>query len=144
MPPPAIGINTTRHKVTAFIVGAFFAGVGGVLYIHRDGYVSSTSFGIDVSLLYVVMVTLGGLGSISGAILAAIVLTLLPFLFRQLAGTSSLPIPIKKMFENQLALFALALVAMMLLRPGGLLGSHELWWRRRNKPRTPKISETPL
>lgn len=130
----AVGVNTTRQKVTAFIVGAFFAGIGGALYVHCDGsegYVNPDSFGIDKSLLFVVMVTLGGLGSISGAILAGAVLTLLPFLFRQLASDPSLPRLVRSAFDHQLALFALALVAMMLVRPKGLLGGRELWWRRR-------------
>jgi branched-chain amino acid transport system permease protein len=129
----AVGISTTRQKVTAFIVGAFFAGVGGVLYVHREGYVNPSSFGIDQSLLYVVMVTLGGLGSITGAIVAGALLTLLPFLFRQLASVQALPLSVRHVFENQFAVLALALVIMMLVRPRGLLGGRELWWRRNRR-----------
>lgn len=129
----AVGISTTRQKVAAFIVGAFFAGVGGVLYVHREGYVNPSSFGIDQSLLYVVMVTLGGLGSISGAIVAGALLTLLPFLFRQLASVQAFPPSVRHIFENQLAVLALALVVMMLVRPRGLLGGRELWWRRNRR-----------
>jgi branched-chain amino acid transport system permease protein len=129
----AVGISTTRHKVTAFIVGAFFAGVGGVLYVHREGYINPSSFGIDQSLLYVVMVTLGGLGSITGAIVAGALLTLLPFLFRQLASVQRFPVSVRHIFENQFAVLALALVIMMLVRPRGLLGGRELWWRRNRR-----------
>ncbi|HET6248566.1 MAG TPA: branched-chain amino acid ABC transporter permease [Tepidisphaeraceae bacterium] len=130
----AVGISTTRQKVTAFVVGAFFAGVGGTLYVHSEGYVNAEqSFGINQSLLYVVMVTLGGLGSISGAIVAGAILTMLPFLFRQLASDQQIPSWLQNVFEHQLALFALVLIVMMLLRPRGLLGGRELWWRRRNR-----------
>jgi branched-chain amino acid transport system permease protein len=70
------------------------------------------------------MVTLGGLGSISGAILAAIVLTLLPEVLRPIA-------------EYRMIIYSLLLVLMMLLRPQGLLGGREIWWRRRRRSPTP-------
>lgn len=130
----AVGINATRHKVTAFIIGAFFAGVGGVLYIHTEAYaLADATFGIDKSLLFVIMVTLGGLGSISGAILGAVVLGFLPFLFREMASAGGVPRTVQKVFENQLALFAATLVVMMLVRPRGLLGDRELWPKARRR-----------
>lgn len=166
----AVGINNTRQKVTAFIIGAFFAGIGGALYVQVDGYVNPGSFGIDQSLLYVVMVTLGGLGSISGAILAAFGLTILSFKLRDLAEPSALSsglnaissqtaLPhfvrnaaanpglldfLHRWLSNQNALFALILIAVMLLRPRGLLGGREIWFRRRVRspaPVTARISQ---
>jgi branched-chain amino acid transport system permease protein len=74
----AVGIDTTHHKVLAFVIGAFFAGVAGVLFAHYDAYLTPNSFGFLRSVEVVVMVTLGGLGSIPGAIVAAVVLTILP------------------------------------------------------------------
>lgn len=117
----AIGIDTTRQKVFAFVVGAFFAGVGGALYAHYTGFITPTDFNFIRSVEFVVMVTLGGLGSISGAILAAGVLTLLPEVLRPIA-------------DWRMVIYALLLISMMLLRPQGLLGGRELWpgrWQRR-------------
>jgi ABC-type branched-subunit amino acid transport system permease subunit len=113
----AVGIDTTHHKVLAFVIGAFFAGVGGALYSHYTGFVTPTDFNIVRSIEFVVMVTLGGLGSISGAILAAVVLTLLPEVLRFIA-------------DWRMVIYSLLLVLMMLMRPQGLLGGKELWPKR--------------
>ncbi len=78
----AIGINTTRYKVSAFVVGAFFAGVAGGLYTGVQAYITPGVFDFVKSMEAVAMVVLGGLGSIPGAIIAAIGLTLLPELLR--------------------------------------------------------------
>jgi ABC-type branched-subunit amino acid transport system permease subunit len=78
----AVGIDTTHHKVVAFVIGAFFAGVAGALYAMQKSSIDPKSFTMQRSIEIVVMVTLGGLGSISGAILAAILLTILPELLR--------------------------------------------------------------
>src|SRR5690606_26084008 len=82
----APGIDVTHHKVLAFVVGAFFAGVAGSLFAHRDGYINTGSFEFIDSVELVVIVTIGGLGSIPGAIIAAIVLTWLPEFLRDPAG----------------------------------------------------------
>lgn len=118
----AIGLNTTQYKVTAFIIGAFFAGVAGALYALHERSITPTSFGLQKSIEIVVMVTLGGLGSISGAILAAAVLTLLPEVLRPVA-------------DYRMVIYSLLLVVMMLLRPQGLLGGWELWPTRRGHAR---------
>jgi len=78
----AVGIDTTHHKVVAFVIGAFFAGIAGALYAMQKSSIDPKSFTMTRSIEIVVMVTLGGLGSISGAILAAILLTILPELLR--------------------------------------------------------------
>jgi len=146
----ATGIDATHHKVLAFVVGAFFAGIAGGLYAHLDGYLNPNSFGIMKSIELVVMVTLGGLGSISGAILAAAVLTWLPELLRAPAdwaalllrpfgvrGAEDLHMPqwlvdaLAAVGENRMVFYALLLIVMMLLRPRGLLGGRELWPQRR-------------
>src|SRR5688572_3393626 len=79
----AVGINNTRQKVTAFIVGAFFGGVAGGLFALFENSITPSYFNVQKSIEIVVIVTLGGLGSISGAILAAVVLTLLPEWLRE-------------------------------------------------------------
>jgi branched-chain amino acid transport system permease protein len=121
----AIGVDPTHHKVTAFVIGAFFAGVAGAMFALYERSITPSYFGFQKSIEVVVIVTLGGLGSISGAILAAIVLTLLPEVLRPIA-------------EYRMIIYSLLLIAMMLLRPQGLLGGRELWpwpwWRRGPRP----------
>ena len=134
----AVGVDPTRQKVLAFVAGAFFAGVGGALYAHYTGFITPTDFGFQRSIEFVVMVTLGGLASVSGAVVAAVVLTLLPELLRNI--DEFLPPAVARtgigrtLAEYRMVLYALLLIVMMLLRPQGLLGGKELWpksWRRR-------------
>jgi len=121
----AMGIDTTRYKITAFVVGAFWAGVAGGLFAHFIGYIHTNSFTFLKSIEIVVMVVLGGMGSTSGAILAAVVLTILPEALRDVA-------------EYRMIIYSTLLVVMMLTRPSGLLGRHEItewrFWRSRTAP----------
>lgn len=117
----AMGVNTTRTKVWAFVIAAFFAGIAGGLYAHKLGVaLSPVDAGFQRSFDIIIMVVLGGLGSISGAALAAVVVTLLPEYLRAVA-------------DYRMIIFALALILMMILRPKGLLGVREVWdadlWR---------------
>lgn len=116
----AMGIATTRAKVSAFMMSAFFAGVGGGLYAHELGNsLRPADLGFQRSIDIVIIVVLGGMGSISGVIIAAIGVTLLPEVFREFS-------------EYRMIVYALALILMMILRPQGLLGLKELWevdWR---------------
>jgi ABC-type branched-subunit amino acid transport system permease subunit len=109
----SVGISATRQKVTAFVLGAFFAGVAGALFALNEYAITPTRFTLDRSIEVVVMVTLGGLGSISGAIIAAVVLTLLPELLRPIA-------------EYRMIIYSALLIVMMLARPRGLMGTREL------------------
>lgn len=120
----SIGVNTTTYKVMAFTIGAFFAGVAGALFSLHERSITPGYFNVVKSIEPVVMVTLGGLGSISGAILAAIVLTLLPEVLRGISP------------QDRMVIYSLLLVIMMILRPQGLLGGRELWPRRRGVLRT--------
>jgi len=114
----AVGIDPTRQKVLAFVTGAFFGGCAGALFAMYERSITPGYFNIAKSIEIVVMVTLGGLGSLSGAVLAAIVLTLLPEVLRDFS-------------DYRMIIYSLLLVFMMLLRPQGLLGGRELWPRRR-------------
>lgn len=80
----AMGVNTTKTKVTAFIIGAAFAGMAGALFSHYEGFITPKHFFMDQSFLILAMVVIGGTGSITGAALAGIVLTLLPESLRDL------------------------------------------------------------
>jgi branched-chain amino acid transport system permease protein len=109
----SLGVPTTRYKVLAFTVGAAFAGMAGVLFGHYLRYLNTNSFTFLKSFEVVIMVVLGGMGSITGSISAAILLTLLPEVLR----------PIK---EYRMVLYALLLILLMILRPQGFFGSREL------------------
>ena len=78
----ALGVDTTRYKVLAFVIGSFFAGVAGGLFAHYLSYLNPNSFTFLKSIEVIAMVVLGGMGSVSGSVLAAIVLTLLPEVLR--------------------------------------------------------------
>lgn len=117
----AVGVNTTRYKVLAFVIGAFFAGVAGVLFAHYFTYINPASFDFLKSIEVVVMVVLGGMGSITGSVTAATVLTLLREQLRKVGPYDLGP--------YRLVVYAVLLVALMLLRPQGLLGRWELSWQ---------------
>jgi len=118
----AMGVNTAKAKVTAFVMAAFFAGVGGALFAHEIGTtLNPKELGFQKSIDLVIMVVLGGMGSITGVVLAATILTILPELFREFA-------------QYRMPVYALALIIVMIVRPQGLFGIKELWdltiWRR--------------
>ena len=81
----AMGINTTYYKVTAFAIGAFFAGVAGALYAHNFYIIQPTNFGFLKSFDILIFVVLGGLGSMSGAVIAAILLTIISTFLQELS-----------------------------------------------------------
>jgi len=108
----AIGIPTTRYKLLAFTIAAFFAGIAGGLYAHQTGILNAKIFGFNKSIEYLVIVVLGGMGSITGSIIASFILVTLPEMLRSMA-------------EYRLVIYSLALILMMLFRPSGLLGTRE-------------------
>ena len=121
----AMGINPTRYKVTAFVVGAFFAGLAGGLYAHSTQFLTPNGFGFMASIAYVVMVILGGMGNTPGVILAAVLLTLLPEGLRMAADVEHLPgiaanRPLAWLVNTRMILYSLLLILLMLTRPQGL------------------------
>lgn len=105
----SMGVNTTKFKVIAFVSGAFFAGIAGALYGHFNLYLNPEDFNFLKSVEIVVMVILGGMGSMAGVIIAAVVLTILPELLRSVS-------------EYRMIIYSLLLIIMMLTRPQGLFG----------------------
>ena len=103
----SVGLNTTRYKIVAFVVGAFFAGVAGGLYGHFKLTITPTGFDFTKSIEIVVMVILGGMGNTPGVILAAILLTVLPEVLRAVD-------------QYRMVLYSLLLIVLMLVRPKGL------------------------
>jgi branched-chain amino acid transport system permease protein len=121
----AVGLNTTRYKIVAFVVGAFFAGVAGGLYGHFKLTITPTGFDFTKSIEIVVMVILGGMGNTTGVILAAILLTLLPEFLRAVE-------------QYRMILYSVLLIILMLVRPKGLFnfdyGALVSRLRRKAKP----------
>ncbi len=108
----ASGISTTFYKVFAFSISSFFAGIGGALYAHYQGYLDPNKFQFMFSIEMFVIVVLGGLGSVTGSVVAAIVLTVLPELLRQFSA-------------YRLLVYSIALIIMMIFRPQGIFGRYE-------------------
>jgi branched-chain amino acid transport system permease protein len=123
----AMGIDIAKYKVRAFVLAAFFAGLAGGLYGHSGVNLAPADAGFQRSFEVVIMVVLGGMGSISGAVLAAILLTILPEFLREFS-------------QYRLIIYALLLVLMMIFRPQGLFGVREVWELFR--PKAPPRLET--
>lgn len=118
----AMGINTTKYKVLAFVIGAFFAGLAGGLYAHFKQFIHPEGFNFLKSVDIVVMVILGGMGSTAGVCLAAVILTILPEFLRVVSDYPWLPEPLHKLADNRMILYSILLIILMLNRPQGLFG----------------------
>jgi branched-chain amino acid transport system permease protein len=117
----AMGVDTTRYKVKAFVIGSALAGVAGALYGYFMMYLNPGMFTFVKSFEVVAMVVLGGLGSISGSIIAAIVLTFLP------EGLRYVKEIYPAMRDPRMVIYSIMLIVLMLTRPQGLFGRGELW-----------------
>jgi branched-chain amino acid transport system permease protein len=120
----ALGVPTTRYKVFAFVIAAFFAGVAGALFAHYT-YLHTNSFTFMKSIEVIVMVVLGGMGSLSGSLLGATLLTALPEALRFASA-------------ERLIIYSLLLIVLMIARPKGIMGRREFslqgWARRFGRP----------
>jgi branched-chain amino acid transport system permease protein len=118
----SMGVNTTRYKVKAFVAGSALAGVAGGLFAHyTPAYLNPGMFTFIKSFEVVVMVVLGGLGSISGAVVGAIVITILPEALRYVKAIYP------EMRDPRMVIYSMMLIVLMLTRPQGLFGRRELW-----------------
>lgn len=122
----AMGINTTKYKVLAFVLGAFFAGIAGGLYAHFKQFIHPEGFNFMKSVDVVVMVILGGMGSTLGVCVAAVLLTILPELLRYVSRIDALPEWLRHIAENRMIIYSLLLIILMLTRPQGLFGAVNL------------------
>jgi branched-chain amino acid transport system permease protein len=109
----AMGINTVYYKVVAFALGSFFAGVAGGLYSHNFYIINPTNFGFLKSFDILIYVVLGGLGSLSGSVIAAIGLTIVSTFLQDYP-------------ETRMIIYSLVLIIVMLYRPQGLMGTREI------------------
>jgi len=120
----ALGINHTTTKLSAFTLGAAFGGMGGVLYAAMEGFINPSSFTFIESAIILSIVVLGGMGSVMGVIIAAVAITLLPELFREFQ-------------QYRMLVFGLAMVFIMIWRPGGLLKVRRRTFVRGDMPAEP-------
>jgi len=123
----AMGINVTRYKVMAFIFGAILASFGGALFATTYSVVRPEFFGLSQSIDTLVIVVFGGMGSLTGTVVAAFALGIINLLLQPLGDT-------------RMILYAMALIAIMIFRPKGLMGSVEASWKN-FKLRKPKLAQ---
>jgi branched-chain amino acid transport system permease protein len=109
----AMGVNTTRHKVLSFVVSSAMAGVAGGLFAHYLMYLHPNSFTFIKSFEIIIMIVIGGLGSITGSVLGAVLYITLTEGLREFA-------------QYRMVLFSLLLIVIMIVRPQGILGHREL------------------
>ncbi|MDF2947850.1 MAG: family amino acid/amide transporter rane protein 2 [Bacillales bacterium] len=109
----AMGVNAPKFKVLSFAIAAFFAGVGGALYAHYNSFIDPATFNFLKSIEIITFVVLGGMGSITGTIIATVILTFLPEIFRDFQ-------------DLRMVVYSVALIAIMLFRPKGLMGDKEI------------------
>ena len=114
----AMGVNTTQAKVHAFTIGAFFAGIAGGLFAHTLQYLNPATFDFNRSFEAIIMVVLGGMGSITGSVVAAVFLTVFREALRPLQEITHT--------DFRMVFYAIVLIILMLSRPNGLFGTREL------------------
>ncbi|HXH61528.1 MAG TPA: branched-chain amino acid ABC transporter permease, partial [Fimbriimonadaceae bacterium] len=90
----AMGVNTTKTKVVAFILGSMFAGAAGVLFAHHEGFITPDNFKMEISFIILTMVVIGGTGSITGSTLAGIALFSIPEYLRDAKSADGIPLTV--------------------------------------------------
>jgi branched-chain amino acid transport system permease protein len=114
-----IGIDVARYKLLAFGLSSFYAGIAGALLGHLGQSVNFEQFGLDLSIQYVAMIVIGGLGSIPGSVFGAVFITLLPIFLRTVIGLFG-AVDVTSLSSVQVVLFGLAIVLFMTIEPKGL------------------------
>ncbi|HTY24039.1 MAG TPA: branched-chain amino acid ABC transporter permease [Desulfomonilaceae bacterium] len=124
-----IGVNLTKYKVTAFAISSFYGGVAGALYSYSTGYLHPENFTLLLSVEYIAMIIVGGLGSILGSVFGAIFLTVVPDIIKGIADFLGrwLPFLLAQYDEEwNIAAFGLLIMLFLIVEPTGLNG---IWIR---------------
>jgi branched-chain amino acid transport system permease protein len=117
----AMGVNTARYKTQVFVLSAVLAGLGGALFAHFEGYISPESFTFSLSILFITMVVVGGMGNLWGGIVGVIVLTFLPQVIQAMPQwIPGLPSNLKNFSNYTLVLYGILLVVFMMFMPSGI------------------------
>lgn len=114
----AMGKNVDKHKILVFVISAFFAGIAGSLYAHYITFIDPSSFTVMESIVILLMVVFGGMGSLAGSFVGASILVIFPELLRLLGMPSSVAAPLRQM------IYGLMLIILMLKRPQGVVGKY--------------------
>lgn len=125
----AMGINLFKHKMMAFVIGSFFAGVGGALLGHLMGTIDPLLFRFLLTFNIVLIVVLGGIGSITGSVISAVVVTIAMEALRVLDGRIALgPLVINGIPGTRMVVFSVLLMMVILFYQRGLMGTKEFSW----------------
>jgi branched-chain amino acid transport system permease protein len=114
----AMGVDTTRFKVMSFVISSMFGGIAGALFGHFTMYLHPNTFTFIKSFELIIMIVIGGLGSIEGSILGAILITVILEVFREFG-------------PYRLVIFSITLILIMIYRPQGIMGSKSLFLKPR-------------
>lgn len=114
----SIGTNVNKYKLLVFVIGAFFAGIAGSLYAHYITFIDPSSFTVMESIAVLLMVVFGGMGSIKGSFIGALILVIFPEMLRFVGMPSSIAAPLRQM------IYGLFLIILMLWRPQGIIGKY--------------------
>jgi len=126
----AIGVNVPFYKLSAFVIGAVMTSVSGCLFAYYRGFVSVEAFSLFLTVQYVAMIIVGGLGTILGAVFGTVFVVLLPYTIDALGKMLHVPARFTTyMFAIQYAAFGLIMIIFLVLEPGGLVA---VWNRIRN------------
>jgi branched-chain amino acid transport system permease protein len=129
-----IGVDVTRYKMVAFAVSSFYAGIAGSLLYVMVGFLEPSSFNLALSVQYIAMILIGGVATISGSIMGALFITMLPRLTRELPAvlpfiSGSSTTGGLSVFTVETILYGLLIIVFLIFEPRGLFG---IWVRIRN------------
>jgi branched-chain amino acid transport system permease protein len=119
-----MGVNLFHYKLFSFIVGAGIAGIAGALFAHTQQFLHPSNFNFMWSVIILVMVILGGQGSVTGSVIGAVLLTLFPEVLRFIGGHAS---------DWRMPIYSVLLIVLMLARPEGIFGAHEFSFNKGKK-----------
>ncbi len=120
-------MNVLGARLLSFTLCAFFSGVAGGLFAHQIGTIAPTAFYFTATFTVVIMVVLGGLGSISGAVFGALLMTLAPELLRDVEKGFTLgPVHLPESFGLAQIILAVLFIVVMIFRPSGLFGERDI------------------
>ena len=122
----SMGINLSRHKQISFVISAFFSGIGGALMAMYLGAVSSTTFTIAVTYFILLIVVIGGMGSVSGSVISAFIVIAAREWWLRFLDDSSLGVPLLKT-GFRMVVFSVVLMIVVLFFRRGIMGDRELY-----------------
>ncbi len=142
-----IGVDVTRYKLLAFVVSSAIAGAAGVLQAYYLGNVAVESFGLELAISYVAIIIVGGMGTVAGTVLGAIVILQLPFFIQWITAITVGSDASNNfiIFDLQAGAFGVVIVAFLLFEPDGVVGIVNRvlgWFRRARKPSRPGSADS--